>query len=157
MEAVILACGHAPNSTSYRNGEPIPACAICACTIPADIAPDLTVRTARCACGAERPSSYQLAFFEYCGEGSFTALSHCRNCGYHEVAHHVTDCSFCDGSGTRIVGRYDDDIVVYEQGVPCQRCRGKGVIRPTKHVCPEFTPRGALDHDRFYCGCHGWD
>jgi hypothetical protein len=44
-------------------------------------------RMARCGCGRMEPSSKDLAFFEFCGEGSKDALEICGNCGYHIVAH----------------------------------------------------------------------
>jgi hypothetical protein len=44
-------------------------------------------RRARCDCGAERPSSRALAFFEYRGDGSREAREGCAHCGYYRVAH----------------------------------------------------------------------
>lgn len=85
---VMLACGHAANATD-KDGEP--SCAICA-GIDAGArvvvaTPDLDGRTARCSCGATRPSSTGLAFFEYRGEGSRSAVDTCKHCRYALVAH----------------------------------------------------------------------
>ena len=48
---------------------------------------DITGRTARCTCGKTQPSSRDLAFFQYRGEGSRTAEHSCKNCGYDDTAH----------------------------------------------------------------------
>jgi len=48
---------------------------------------DLTERVARCAyCSYESPSSQELPFFEFLGEGSDEATKLCI-CGYHSIAH----------------------------------------------------------------------
>lgn len=47
----------------------------------------LADRQATCTCGVLRPSAGDLAFFEFRGEGSRTALDTCRNCSYAKVAH----------------------------------------------------------------------
>jgi len=45
-------------------------------------------RQARCSyCKTIQPSSRELPFFEFRGEGSYDALNGCRHCGYFEVAH----------------------------------------------------------------------
>jgi hypothetical protein len=51
--------------------------------------PSLEGRTAHCAygCGSEKPSDYDLPFFEYRGEGSYEALEGCKNCGFFRLAH----------------------------------------------------------------------
>jgi hypothetical protein len=99
----------------------------------------LTGRTARCGCGAERPSAGDgrgsLAFFEYLGPGSRPAEIVCRHCRYHDVAHDP------DHMATLAPDR-------------------NGLRRPTvveSGKCPGFEPHGPFDHDRFYCGCRGWD
>lgn len=48
---------------------------------------ELTGRQARCTCRRLEPSSRDLAFFEFCGEGSERATKTCKNCHYHAVAH----------------------------------------------------------------------
>jgi hypothetical protein len=88
MTKVMLSCGHAANATD-GNGQP--SCAICAGlhqSVPVD-APNLTGRYARCGCGRTAPSTLDgsLAFFEFRGEGSRSALDICRNCSYAENAH----------------------------------------------------------------------
>jgi hypothetical protein len=65
----MMKCGHAANA---KTADGKPCCAICAgirpgADQPADVAPDLTNRMARCStCGVRRvPSSAGLAFFEF--------------------------------------------------------------------------------------------
>ena len=65
----MMECGHAANSLTWDKK---PACAICfgikaGATIVAAAPPDLTGREAGCSyCGALRPSSPLLPFFEHC-------------------------------------------------------------------------------------------
>ena len=85
---VMLSCGHSSNAT---DGHWKPTCVICIDAdrpVPISV-PDLTNRLAKCGCGSTRPSSEweNLAFFEFMGEGSPRALTSCRNCSYHQVAH----------------------------------------------------------------------
>lgn len=44
-------------------------------------------RVAKCYCGKTEPSSADLAFFEYRGEGSNRAAETCGHCKYSIVAH----------------------------------------------------------------------
>jgi len=88
-------------------------------------------RTAKCGCGTERPSDETLPFFDYTGPGSYWADEVC-GCGYGRVAH--TQEQQFSRTGHLIV----HNVVV----------EGK---------CAGFVPRGAAEHDRFYCGCRGWD
>ncbi len=67
----MMKCGHAANSVHTVDGEKFPACVICfgidsGSLIVDENAPSLDGRVAKCAynCGAEQPSSNQLAFFE---------------------------------------------------------------------------------------------
>lgn len=105
---------------------------------------DLTGRTARCAyfggkakyartadgkCDSQQPSSWELAFFEFKGEGSKDALESCGKCGFHQVAH-------------------------TKEGV-AGNVRPTTVIEDGK--CDGFVPKGPQEFDRFYCGCWGWD
>lgn len=48
---------------------------------------NLADRTAACQCGRTEPSSKNLAFFEYRGEGSRVALERCAVCAYSVIAH----------------------------------------------------------------------
>ena len=90
----LLACGHRANSTitDHETGARSPGCAICVGLAPGATTPvpepDLTGRSARCSCGATRPSDSErgLAFFEYLGPKSPAALQRCR-CGYYDTAH----------------------------------------------------------------------
>lgn len=89
--------------------------------------PDLTGRMARCMCGKQKPSSLDLAFFEYRGPGSRNAVHSCI-CGYYDVAHDLLAA----------------DPVKYRH-VRAVKCGGT------------FAPRGDVGTDSFYCGCRGWD
>lgn len=84
-------------------------------------ATDVTVRVARCDCGREEPSSPNLPFFQFRGEGSPEATDVCV-CGFYDTAHEA-----------KRTGR-----------------------RVSSAVCDEFTPRGPLPTDIFYCGCRGF-
>lgn len=98
--------------------------------------PDLTGRTARCVyCGSTRPSSDLPPFFEYRGPGSDRAEHTCGTCGFYDVAH---SSAFEINPAT---GRPNNP-----------RNEGK-----SGHPCRSFTPVGPDEHDRFYCGCRGWD
>lgn len=84
---MMMKCGHAANSRS--NGKP--SCVICAGITPDAYivanAPNLEGRFAKCFCGKTEPSSTDLAFFEFRGEGSERAKKQCQNCSYYEIAH----------------------------------------------------------------------
>ena len=132
--SVMMRCGC--RAQAVRTGTNAPSCPVHLCDEVAT-APDLTGRVAQCAynnprgqCRSEKPSSLDLAFFEWRGEGSPAAVEHCV-CGYHAVAH--------DPQVTRTYVRGNQQTVV-ERG-----------------ECSGFRPRGAWDTDLYYCGCRGWD
>lgn len=114
-------------------GEPVdppaPACVIHDCYEVAEAAPDLTGRQAHCAYGkhAFMPSSFDLAFFEYRGPGSRDATEICT-CGLSRKPH--------DENGGKIP---------------------RGKYSTAARGCSGFTPKGPQEHDRYYCGCRGWD
>lgn len=87
-----MMCGHAANAVCNSKGgvkydPPIPSCAICSCTQQVDLPPELKERTAICCTEASiKPSSFDLAFFEFRGEFS-PASTHCT-CGYHKAPHY---------------------------------------------------------------------
>jgi len=85
----MMACGHVANG---KNALGDPVCLIDIGIDPgAQVVvgqPDLTGRRARCGVDhGEVDSSFDLAFFEYRGEGSPAATRSCGNCGYFEEAH----------------------------------------------------------------------
>jgi hypothetical protein len=135
-----MECGHAANSESHHG---LPACAICAPDVRAYTVSresiDLTGRVARCGCGEERPSELsregRLAFFEYRGPGSREARERCAVCAYYECAH---DPEHLDKLAHGRDGKRRPTVV--ESG----KCTG-------------FQAHGPFDHDRYYCGCRGWD
>lgn len=94
-------------------------------------AASLEGRVARCGCGREAASSEALSFFEFCGDGSREA-AYCV-CGFAECAHDPAEQAKNGPSGRR---------TVIEDG----RCKGG-----------KYEPRGDRGHDRWYCGCRGWD
>jgi hypothetical protein len=108
----MMKCGHAANairmaSGSVKHDPPLDCCTICDC-IEIVETPDLTGRVARC-CNAdsERPSSTDLAFFEYRGPGSKRSMEQCE-CGYLRIAHdkpHVQ--RQCEGFTPRGPFQYD--------------------------------------------------
>lgn len=78
---------------------------------------NLDGRVARCACGMEKPSSPDLAFFEYRGEGSSVATTSCKTCRYHRIAHEraandpeATHLRHILGHDFEPVGGLDEDI-----------------------------------------------
>lgn len=91
----LMKCGCvAMGVLTARNGEklaePLPSCPIHNCTELADARPPLEGRFAECAYlphgHARMPSSYDLAFFQFRGEGSREATEICV-CGYARAAH----------------------------------------------------------------------
>jgi hypothetical protein len=84
-DTVMMECGHAANATTEGN----PCCAICfmldpGATVVSVSPPSLEGRIAVCPhCKKTKPSSPELAFFEYRGPGS----DNCSKCGYKAVAH----------------------------------------------------------------------
>lgn len=89
----MMKCGCAASSVMTAKGgvtfdPPIPACMIHDCYEIAASPPDLTGREANCAYGdhAVKPSSLDLAFFEFRGEGSREATEICK-CGFSKKPH----------------------------------------------------------------------
>jgi len=95
MDRPLMRCGCVAQGTcSSKDGvafdPPVPACVIHDCLELAEAVPDLTGRVAQCAYSpaghAPQPSSFDLAFFEFLGEGSREATDICQ-CGFSRVAH----------------------------------------------------------------------
>ena len=86
MQKIFLSCGCAANSTNNEK----PSCVVHSGSpdgVHSIDAPNLEGRRARCVCGQLRPSSLDLAFFEFRGVGSPEGKRTCKNCRYYEVAH----------------------------------------------------------------------
>lgn len=137
-----MSCGHSANAVTDTGA---PACAICAPLIEATLVvrpPDLSGRMAKCCDKAPvRPSSPDLAFFEYRGPGS-RAATHCRHCRYYPEAH-TDECQGCKGTGKGY------------KAAPCNRCNGTGKRKPS---CDHYEPIAeGFEHDSYYCGHSGWD
>lgn len=125
-----LACGHAANATTQRDGANVPCCAICAPS-PESVtvveAPSLEGRVARCGdCRKEVPSSFGLAFFEY-GSVDYPADLQSRWQAAYEA------CMKAGGRG-RAPKKLEDAV-----------CEARDAM----------SGKGAKD--RYYCGCRGWD
>jgi hypothetical protein len=136
LDRPMMKCGCAAQSVCRSKGgktfdPPIPSCVIHDCIDVADSPPNLEGRMARCAYKphghADRPSSLDLPFFEFRGEGSSDATEKCK-CGMRKSVH--------DKHGGRIPAKQYAMLV-------------KG--------CEGFQANGPHDFDRYYCGCHGWD
>lgn len=91
----IMKCGHAANAT-YKGK---PCCVICFGITPgadeiSETSPSLENRKAKCAhCQNMKPSSEELPFFEFKGEGSHHAVEMCT-CGYSKTAHEAS--GYCE-------------------------------------------------------------
>lgn len=89
MNKHLMRCGHVANGKDNKGN---PVCCICIgitnkAKIIEEKVPDLSGRKAFCAeCHKCECSSYNLPFFEYCGDGSFKSKL-CKNCGYSKEAH----------------------------------------------------------------------
>jgi hypothetical protein len=95
-----------------------------------DDAMNLDGRIARCtACGAERPSTTELALFEYTGLGSYEAENSCIRCTFFRMAHEAEHMDKLSNGERR--------PTVVEDG----RCPGF-----------ENDPKGR-PYDRYQCGC----
>jgi hypothetical protein len=98
------------------------------------VEPDLTGRLARCCDEAPvRPSSTNLAFFEFRGEGSREATETCGVCRMHRCVHDP------DYHLTLVRGMRGYELFVERYG---------------EH---DFVARGAVEFDLYYCGHSGWD
>jgi hypothetical protein len=188
---VLMKCGCvAAGVMSARGGKkfepPIPCCIVHNCIEPAEEVPTLDGRMARCGCGKKEPSSYNLPFFEYRGDGSRAATETCV-CGYNRTPHWPAW-----QASIRVIRRWfkierDDSIVTKGFFAPDEEIaklvaekhadffrdqkHNKDTevfeatvteIRPSKKdrnskVCNEFRPKGEHEFDRYYCGHAGWD
>lgn len=148
MGKVYLSCGHTTYATHSQTHDGLPenhpSCFIHE-TCRQVAAPDLTGRFAKCTYDTgrpghgryyhegdhtPRPSSPNLAFFEYKGPGSLWAFEHCKNCNSVYAAH-VNKKKFAnDERQHRNFGKVCDNFISAE------------------------TP---AEFDEFYCGCFGWD
>ena len=139
MKSVMLACGCRAHGThgNAHDGLPEnhPSCVVHfekgdlrACTVVES--PNLEGRLAKCLCGRSKPSSLDLAFFEYVGPGSPESTNRCK-CGYFKCAHTK------EGMAGNV--KHNRKTVI-ERG----ECRG-------------FEAHGPFEFDRYYCGCRGWD
>lgn len=98
MSDILMKCGHTAHATTkLPDGTTVPCCAICSMLdgskdwiTPASTEeiPNLEGRQASCPdCGTLRPSSFNLAFFEYRGPGCAKSKNECITCGSHKNFH----------------------------------------------------------------------
>ena len=188
----MMECGHRANAIGTPAGEsdPRPSCVICSCLKTAENPPNLVGRMARCDyvnCGSERPSTDDLAFFEYKGEGSEQSRLMCANCAFRIDAHwprwkatisldrnwykkgrivDTTSREYYAPDRAEAEGRFAQRELTFftsQTHDPNSRVYGGEIVSvekvPTtiKGVCKKFVPHGAYDFDKFYCGCRGWD
>ena len=107
MSEVFLSCGCKANAKRKVGEDWIASCAIHDCIDVVDI-PSLSGRFARCCIESSiRPSTDNLAFFEYRGEGSRAATDTCKNCSYAKVAHDKKGTKACDNFEPRGAWDYD--------------------------------------------------
>lgn len=81
----MLKCGCAAHARKKVGDEWVPSCVVHDC-IAQVVAPSFDGRMARCDCGKLQPSSVELPFFQYQGEGSPEATEKCK-CGAIERLH----------------------------------------------------------------------
>jgi len=187
------------------DGSKVPCCITHSCTEIGE-QPNLTGRKARCnyygksvgrnnecnygqdhstICTCEQPSSSELPFFEFLGEGSPDSSERCK-CGYMWIAHqprwsaeievdqkwfkcprdkHVVKKEFHAPEGLQRelaeqeASFWRDRIGnKLEKDTPVFGVEVKSVKQiPNPLKCKCFTPIGARPFDKFYCGCHSWD
>lgn len=130
----LMKCGcAAAGNRILKDGTAIPVCGTHDCVDVMPAPPDLAGRMARCAyhgsrtsargsygggnecnygqreaakCTCEQPSSRDLPFFEYCGDGSKDS-EHCKHCGYYEVAHKDRhSCRKYEARGGSLIDRF---------------------------------------------------
>ena len=111
---------------------------------------DKTMSTcSRQGCLCQAPSSPRLAFFTYRGPGSAHAREQCgalaeRNTPAERRMPNDTLCAFT--------------IHAHRAGESYDRNVREGRYSASwPALTHEFVPRGPAEHDRFYCGCRGWD
>lgn len=87
MKCGCVASGVLTRRAGVLVNPPVPYCGVHQCEEVVE-PPDLTDRMARCSYGdhGRKPSSLDLAFFEYRGDGSRWATEICK-CGYTKSAH----------------------------------------------------------------------
>lgn len=85
-------------------------------------------------CPDPLPSDPSAAFFEDRGPDSRHAVETCGVCGFAQVAHTVEQMERIAGPG---------------------RTRRPTIVESGR--CSGFVPAGPADHDRYFCGCWGWD
>lgn len=190
-EATLMKCGCVAQGVLRAKGgvtfdPPIPSCLVHDCTDVADAMPDLAGRMAECAYlpngHALKPSSFELPFFVFRGEGSPEATEKCK-CRSSWIAHQPRW-----RAEIKVVHRWhkierDESVVTKEFHAPpdMKEARAevdanffryqtrdeqtkvysaevtsiKEIRSPLK--CREFVAHGPHKFDQYYCGCHGWD
>jgi len=142
---IMMTCGCAAQGTcSKKDGRvfdpPIPACLTHDCFEVAAAAPDLTGRTARCSYfGPINFRSYECNFREQTGCSR-------KRCACELPSNATLPFFEYRGLGSR------------NATLRCKHCSYFKTAHESRgHRCRGFEPIGDTGHDRFYCGCAGWD
>lgn len=183
-EHVVMACGCTSHAKRKTEDGYVPACIVHDCIEVLDDQPDLIGRTAFCAYGkhAEKPSSPELPFFEYHGPGSASARELCE-CRKHRSLHHPTWTATIRSVRRWFkYERFEEDRKV-KSGQPTEEAAKAwaakeveiwlnwsknpetkileaeltSLVKGPPSINHPFKARGALPHDKYYCGCYGWD
>jgi hypothetical protein len=205
MEKVMMKCGCAAQGLRHMDdGLKVPCCITHSC-IEVCEPPNLKGRKARCAyygkstyknecnygqdrdsvCTCEQPSSLELPFFEFLGEGSPDSTERCK-CGYMWIAHQprwmaeievdqkwfkcprekqINKREFHSPEGKQQeyaeqeASFWRDRIGnEYNKDTPVFGVEVKSV-KPVQNPlkCKKFEAIGAQPFDKFYCGCRSWD
>lgn len=184
MSQTMMKCGCAANALrTMPDGTKVPSCVIHECVETIE-PPNLDGRIARCYCGNTRPSSLDLAFFEYRGPGSRESIERCK-CGFFWIAHQPkwrveieVDQKWYEWPRAKTINKQDfhaprgqesqyaereasfwRDRIGHEgnKKTPIFGVEIKSVKEITSDMkCNKFQPIGPQD-DKFYCGCNGWD
>lgn len=187
MKCGCVAQGVLTSSKGQKFDPPIPACITHECYEAADKVPTLVGRMAQCSYKprghALKPSSFDLPFFKYLGEGSPESVNKCK-CGYNRIAHYprwradvrvirrwfkierddsITSREFhaLDEAVAKITAEREADFFRTQTHNKDTEVFSAEVIRiaPVKSTmkCKQFDPTGAAEFDEYYCGCHGWN
>lgn len=133
MSTKMMKCGHAANAKNGKTGAPV--CVICVGMTPdAEIVdenpPDLTGRIAVCTyrtCKQQRPSSSDLAFFEYQGDDR--------------------------SADPKLLADWQAKLKVMQKTFDKDK---RAELKPALDKARALM-KASCTRDQFYCGCMGWD
>jgi hypothetical protein len=138
----MMTCGCAGQANRIlKDGSRIPACIIHDCTDVAAAGPDLTGRKARCA---------------YYGKSTSLKARYSRNeCNYGQDK--APTCT-CEQPSSSKLPFFEYQGAGSTESTKCKCGYYESAHKSGMNCrCREFKPQGALEFDKFYCGCQGWD